>query len=1019
MNKRHLILTVSIATSTLFYGCDVTNNSATSPSSQDPDAVIVDFPIAYIERPVPFGLENDNDVEPGLLSDDIFDPTAFRPGAKLFIKDRASLSAASRVITDEAFTIFPVDGSDPIVPDYDVRDLNVNPEGTKLAFSMRAPEIVGADDDEQPTWNIWEYDLETEALTRVIESDVIAEEGHDRFPVYVPDGSLIFSSTRQRTSKAELLNQSRPQYAYVTELDEDARAFTLHRIDEDRQDIDQISFGKGHDIYPTILDDGRVMYLRGDDTSNVNDDRMSLYTMNPDGSNATLEYGYHSPSSQDLEQQGALVNPLQLPDGRIMVTYRPRESSVLGGDLFAVDTTNYIDVTTPTSDNLGATGPAEESLTFGEVVIEDGSEGVATQQSPAGYFNSAFPLSDGTDRYLVSWMPCLVRGFRFDIYVRTIEDRDDEDVLINTRYQLINALGEFVNRDGDTLLEGQDAVEITADELVSLPCDIENFGNENIEPAEPQYGIWVYDPITQTQDPVVASNVIGTIYMEAVVFEPRTPPTIIPGVIQDEFTQSLAEENVGIIHIRSVYDLDGVDIATDGIAAMADPLRTPTDSRPIRFVRFYEEANMPNEDDYEIDADLVGGRFNNPSRSIIGYTQVHPDGSVMAKVPANVQFAMEFLDADGRRVQGGFNVRHRNWLTVRPGETRQCSGCHSAASTEPHGRRNAEPESANPGALAEAPFTNTSLNDLNGTPYLPPLIGETMAEYYVRSKSTDIAVTDDPLALSLNIVFTDEWTDPASGALAGEDINILLTDLLTDAPVRIEACETSWTSRCRSVIDFTNHIQPMWELSPRNVTNEDGSLVVDSEGVPIDVTCTICHSATITDDDGNTFSQIPAPNINDLQLDFSNVISPLDNNMVFLKGYDEFFAAGDPVLELDPETNTFVLKQVQQQDAAGNLLFEGTDDLTGLLVCAPLGTADVTFALDVNGANVPCLEQVLQDRYMNDRGANINDHFFEAFEPGGAHYRYLTPAELKLLSEWLDGGSQYYNEIFDVNVVDN
>lgn len=1045
MNKRHLIHTIGIAVSTLLLGCDVTNNNSSSaPPTQEGDSVIVDFPIAYIERPVPFGLEDDNDIEPGFLSENIFDPTEFRGGAKLYIKDRASVSAAARVITDDVFAIIPVDGTDPIIPPYDVRDLSVNPEGTKLAFSMRAPEIEGADDDEQPTWNIWEYDRETDSLTRIIESDVIAEEGHDRFPTFVPDGSIIFSSTRQRTSKSILLDQSRPQYAYVTELDEDARAFTLHRIDEDRAEIEQISFGKGHDIYATILDDGRVMYLRGDDTSNANDDRLSLYTMNPDGSNVSPEYGYHSPSSQDIDDpvQGGLIKPLQLPDGKIMVSYRPRESSVLGGDLYAVDTANYIDISTPTSDNLGATAPAEESLTFGEVLLE--------AQSPHGYFNSAFPLSDGTNRLLVSWMPCLVRGFRFDIYVNTLEQRDpDTDALLNTTYQLINAEGEFVNRSGDL---SQTAVEISSDEVVSLPCDIENFGNDNIEPSEPQYGVWVYDPITETQDPVVLANVIGTIYTEAVVFEPKTSPSFIGDAAQDEFTLGLASENVGVLNIRSIYDFDGQDVTADGIAALADPFRTPTDTRPVRFIRFYEEANMPNEDDYEIDADLVGGRFNNPGRGVIGYAQVHPDGSVMTKLPANVQFAMEFVDADGRRVTGGFNIRHRNWLNVRPGEVRECNGCHSAASTAPHGRINAEPESAYPGALAEIAFTNTSLTDRFGSPYPPPQIGETMAEYYVRSKLADPGEVDDPLALSLDIVFTDEWTDPASGATPGADIALEFgiadpvtgqagpDNLKTLPPVLIGECLSNWNALCRTVIDYPDHIQPMWEVARTAVIG----------GVEVDVTCLNCHSPL--DVDGN--AQVPAPDVGNLQLDFSPVISNLDDDMVFLKGYDEFFAADDPLFSLDPDTGALVPQlipliingvpqyQMQQQtNDEGAPLFEATN-LAGDTVCVPLDTTDpdVTLVVDAAGLNVQCLEIVfevdadgnpvldasgnpipvpilvanVQGRYLNAQGANSaqNQRFFEVFAPGANHEGYLTPAELKLFSEWLDGGGQYYNEIF-------
>ena len=38
--------------------------------------------------------------------------------------------------------------------------------------------------------------------------------------------------------------------------------------------------------------------------------------------------------------------------------------------------------------------------------------------------------------------------------------------------------------------------------------------------------------------------------------------------------------------------------------------------------------------------------------------------------------------------------------------------------------------------------------------------------------------------------------------------------------------------------------------------------------------------------------------------------------------------------------------------------------------------------------------------------------FFTVFAPGGTHEGRLTAAELKLVSEWLDLGAQYFNDPF-------
>lgn len=51
---------------------------------------------------------------------------------------------------------------------------------------------------------------------------------------------------------------------------------------------------------------------------------------------------------------------------------------------------------------------------------------------------------------------------------------------------------------------------------------------------------------------------------------------------------------------------------------------------------------------------------------------------------------------------------------------------------------------------------------------------------------------------------------------------------------------------------------------------------------------------------------------------------------------------------------------------------------------------------------------------MRVAGALSSPRFFNIFAPGGTHDGRLTPAELRLISEWLDIGGQYYNNPFDV-----
>ncbi len=50
---------------------------------------------------------------------------------------------------------------------------------------------------------------------------------------------------------------------------------------------------------------------------------------------------------------------------------------------------------------------------------------------------------------------------------------------------------------------------------------------------------------------------------------------------------------------------------------------------------------------------------------------------------------------------------------------------------------------------------------------------------------------------------------------------------------------------------------------------------------------------------------------------------------------------------------------------------------------------------------------------MSIVGANASPQFFDRFAPGGTHAGYLSDAELRLISEWLDIGGQYFNNPFD------
>ena len=68
--------------------------------------------------------------------------------------------------------------------------------------------------------------------------------------------------------------------------------------------------------------------------------------------------------------------------------------------------------------------------------------------------------------------------------------------------------------------------------------------------------------------------------------------------------------------------------------------------------------------------------------------------------------------------------------------------------------------------------------------------------------------------------------------------------------------------------------------------------------------------------------------------------------------------------------------------------------------------------LDADGNEQPIMVTVPVRPSMSVNGARFS-RFFDVFAAGGSHEGFLKPSELRLVSEWLDIGGQYYNNPFD------
>ncbi len=734
----------------------------------------------------------------------------------------------------------------------------------------------------------------------MIPTDLVAEDGQDVAPQYLPDGRIIFASTRQRLSKAILLDEGRPQYAA---LDEDRRApaFQIHIMNADGSGIDQLSFNLSHDLAPQVLNDGQLLYSRWDNYANRNG--INLYRMRPDGLESQIRYGWHSHQQGSDGARNEYLQLTQAQDGTLMMLLRDRHSSSYGGDLVSLDIANFSDAEQAVADGNGSV--AQRSLSYGEIRSDD-------QLSAGGRINSFWPMFDGTGRLLLSWSPCQVQ------------------------------IG-------------------SGDEMRTEPCvGYQDSDDPAIVAAEPLYGIWMYDPAAQTQIPVVLA-VAGNMQVEPVIMQPRARPDYIADAVAGvELDADLVDAGAGVLNIRSVYDIDGVDTAPAGIAALADPAQTTAAERPIRFIRLYRGVPMPPRELVNLPGTAFGRSSAQLMRELIGYAPVEPDGSVRLKIPANIPLSLSLLDANGQRIGG----RHQQWFSVRPGEQLQCRGCHTADSTAPHGRPDAEASSAHLGAPA------TGLAYPNTEPALFADEGETMAE--VASRIRGLQSPDRDLH------FIDIWTDPALRSKDPE-LNLSYADLITPAP-QGAACFDNWVSFCRLAIHYPEHIQPLWTLD-RQVFD-----VVSNELLRDD-TCISCHAPS----DADGLAQVPAA-----QLDLSATISSDEPD--HLTSYRELLFADN---EQEVVEGALRDRLVQATDADGNPLFQ--TDGEGELI------------LDELGNPIPLMVNVAVTPPLSVAGAQASPRLFERFSASGSHAGRLSPAELRLLAEWLDLGGQYYNTPFYSN----
>jgi hypothetical protein len=320
-----------------------------------------------------------------------------------------------------------------------IRDPDLSFDARTLVFAKRRS-------FEKDDYHLWTLDLETRALQQLTFNGVVKKEDvagqmadfdmpcSDIEPCWLPDGSIVFQSTR--------CGHSVDCWPLPVS--------NLFRCDADGKNIRRLGFDQVQTFYPQLLDDGRVCYTRWEYNDRSASGLQQLCAMNPDGTRQTGLFANNSefpfslmhtrgiPGTGDIMtlscghhvgQKGRLaLARLAEADDYANSTYDPAKS------VWGMNTNPIVmhfpgnrKLTIPWSPWDNPSGPAVTNMPgmyYVAGAAMDAAPGVQPVKMPRDYHYNvfdmhtqfgpqwAYPFPLGGGRFLVSFMPEGCRYYR-------------------------------------------------------------------------------------------------------------------------------------------------------------------------------------------------------------------------------------------------------------------------------------------------------------------------------------------------------------------------------------------------------------------------------------------------------------------------------------------------------------------------------------------------------------------------------------------------------------------------------
>jgi mono/diheme cytochrome c family protein len=147
----------------------------------------------------------------------------------------------------------------------------------------------------------------------------------DMEPCYLPDGGIVFATTRC-------------QFGVLCDSPDIFTVRNLYRMNEDGSGMRPLTYSPLSEATPTVLSDGRILYMRWEYVDKAAGNAKGLWSINPDGSGVAEVYGNSISFPETMIQARAVPNE---PNKILMLGASHWRNNTVG-TVIMVDTTKHI-----------------------------------------------------------------------------------------------------------------------------------------------------------------------------------------------------------------------------------------------------------------------------------------------------------------------------------------------------------------------------------------------------------------------------------------------------------------------------------------------------------------------------------------------------------------------------------------------------------------------------------------------------------------------------------------------------